>query len=354
MNFSSILPNFFTVFSSAADSLNRYLTFSVVALALLTAPAWGASKRECVIIQAAFDVGSGSTKMVVAQVDRCAHKTLRFIQEEQAGADYYQDLRQNGQKISRKMQEEGLAVLKQLQAKAQALGATEFLAVGAQAFRDALNAEEFGQKLAQAGIQFKVVSQDEEAKIGFQAAAAVSGIPPKDLAIWDIGGGSMQIAFLQDPAHPSSPLTAYNGNLAAKGFLQLVLKTFYPAQAKTPNPYGAKIIPAQKLAAALGEVLITPSFKEQLAQKQIVGIGPVHNIAVLKVLSPSRDYSLKQLKKSITTKQNYTDAQLGNDQFSPETLTNAILVAGFMQALHIEKLIPVKIHLGHGILGQEF
>ncbi|MBP5296324.1 MAG: hypothetical protein J6Y94_03220 [Bacteriovoracaceae bacterium] len=326
----------------------------IVLAAVLAPAATAASKRDCLITQAAFDIGSGATKMVVAQVDRCQHKVVRFLQEEQAGVNYYQDLKQNQQKFSAQIQAEGLAVLNKLKAQAQEKGAQEFIAVGAQAFRDALNAQEIQQKIEAAGIKFKVVTQDEEAKIGFQAAAAVSGIAPQDLAIWDIGGGSMQIAFLQDASHPQGPLTTYNGNIAAKGFLHLILKTFYPAQTTTPNPYGKKITAAQKLAAALAEILIPPSFKEALAQKQVVGIGPVHNIAVLKVLAPSKDYSLVQLEKSIKAKQNYTDAQLGNDQFSPETLTNALLVAGFMEALKIKQLIPVKVHLGHGILGQTF
>ena len=318
--------------------------------------AWGANQDECQVIQAGFDVGSGSTKMAVALVDRCTHQIVRLLKEEQAGVNYYQDLRENQQKFSPSIQKTGLEVLAKFKAAAQALGAQEFFAVGAQAFREALNAEEVAKKIESTGIKFKILTLDEEAMVGFQAAAAVSGINPKDLAVWDIGGGSMQIAFLAETDNKNAPLTltTYSGNVAAKGFLHLVLKTFYPDNAKTPNPYGKKVAAVIKMAQGLADVLLAPAFKEQLLKKQIVGIGSVHNIAVLKVLAPSEDYSLKQLQKSITAKQNYTDAQLGNDQFSPETLTNALLVAGFMQALKIDKLTPVKVHLGHGILGQAF
>ena len=327
------------------------VTFGTL-LIFIGASSSSAGAADCLKIRAAFDIGSGSTKMVVAKVNTCQQQVVQILLEQQLGVNYYQDLQQNGQKLSAKIMQEGLQALQTLKAAAQQKGASDFIAAGTKVFRDAQNVNEFTKKLEKAGIRFQVLSDQDEAVLGFRAAAAKTGINPKDLVVWDIGGGSMQIAIGGNPQNPWDPQDMYLGNLAAKGFLHIVLTTFYDAKTQTPNPYGKKITPVQKMAQGLAEALIAPALREKIAGKQVVGIGPVHNIAVLKVLEPSTDYRLGQLEKSIKAKANYTDAQLGNDQFSPETLTNALLVAGFMHALKINQLTPAKIHLGHGLLVQ--
>jgi len=337
-------------------SFFQVIFYQLNAIALLLGAQWLApaaqAANDCLKIRAAFDIGSGATKMVVAKVNTCQQQVAQILVEQQLGVNYYQDLQQNGQKLSPKIEQEGLQVLQNLMAVAKQQGAQEFVAVGTKVFRDAQNAEDYAKKIAAAGITFKILKDDEEAIIGFRAAAAKTGINPKDLVMWDIGGGSMQIAIGGNPQAPLDPQDMYLGNIAAKSFLHLVLTTFYKAGTKTPNPYGKKTTQVQKMAQGLAEAFIPPALRSKIAGKQVVGIGPVHNIAVLKVLAPSTDYQIDQLEKSIKAKANYTDAQLGNDQFAPETLTNALLVAGFMQALQIKKLTAVNIHLGHGLLLQ--
>jgi exopolyphosphatase/guanosine-5'-triphosphate,3'-diphosphate pyrophosphatase len=67
------------------------------------------------------------------------------------------------------------------------------LAVGTAQARDARNAADFFQKIkTELGIQFRVLSGDEEAKATF-LGAALPGMSPQEMVVMDIGGGSTEL-----------------------------------------------------------------------------------------------------------------------------------------------------------------
>jgi exopolyphosphatase/guanosine-5'-triphosphate,3'-diphosphate pyrophosphatase len=72
------------------------------------------------------------------------------------------------------------------------------LAVGTAQARDAKNASQFFASIQrELGIQFRVLSGDEEARATF-LGAALPGIPSSLMAVMDIGGGSTEIVALPD------------------------------------------------------------------------------------------------------------------------------------------------------------
>ena len=190
----------------------------------------------CEQVRAAIDIGSTTTKMVVARVNYCENRILEIL----APAP--------GMKLERKVEyskhtvipsdggtafvftdevvAQGLAALQELKAIALIHGAETFSAVATSAFRsegrplDPNHLRTFlGRIREEIGLRVAVIPQDREARIGFLAAAVKAGIPRERLVVWDIGGGSMQISYW-DPEADS--VAAYLGNFANEAMHRLV------------------------------------------------------------------------------------------------------------------------------------
>ena len=104
-------------------------------------------KKECVLKRAAFDIGSGSTKMTIAKVDRCSGNIEEIIFEDQASVSYKQSLYNNDNSFSKSVIEKGIKELNELKTTAEDLGATEFSALATEAFRTAKNGSQTIERL---------------------------------------------------------------------------------------------------------------------------------------------------------------------------------------------------------------
>ncbi len=102
--------------------------------------------------------------------------------------------------------EETVAVLAAYAAEARALGAREITCVATSAARDAANgADFFAAARARAGLDPRIISGDEEARLvwrsawrDFGGAAAPAGAAGP-LAVLDVGGGSTELSFGDGP-----------------------------------------------------------------------------------------------------------------------------------------------------------
>src|SRR5262245_3565112 len=74
--------------------------------------------EKCIARKAAFDVGSGSTNMKVADVNVCTQKIHRIVLEKQEKVDYKEDLKKNGDKFSEQVRQAGYEALKRLKEEA--------------------------------------------------------------------------------------------------------------------------------------------------------------------------------------------------------------------------------------------
>src|SRR5689334_15545350 len=98
--------------------------------------------KICEVVRGTFDVGSASTRMKVAQVDRCKNKVLKILLEREEKIGFKEDLIKSPSKqFSQKTLDNAEEVLKKLKAEADPLGAKEYQAVFTSAFRDAKNAK---------------------------------------------------------------------------------------------------------------------------------------------------------------------------------------------------------------------
>jgi len=160
-------------------------------------------ERRKVVRRAAFDVGSGSTKLQCSDCEltvdavsgvvtstRIINKLYGIERPVQFGADL--KCSPDG-RLSEKIQLEGLTVFKELKAEAENLGVQEFHAIATEVFRKAVNGPEYLQLIGELGVTVTILTQEIEAELGFgsvQAELALSGGGAAE-CVWDSGGTNL-------------------------------------------------------------------------------------------------------------------------------------------------------------------
>lgn len=302
--------------------------------------------------RACFDIGSGSTKMVVADVDTVKH-SIEIVYEENAKVDYKGDLDNSTNNcFSSAILEQGLKVLNELAQKAHQKGAKQFAGVATAAFRTSDNGKEYLNQIEdKLGICVSLISQKEEAEMGFMAAC--QGEDNKDIAVWDIGGGSMQISCYDK----NKEFQIYEGQFASNNMKTFLINLKEMPNLTTPNPVGKKdTIIALKHVKALANQ-IKPEMKEALKNAKVIGIGGVHYYSVCPQINKElnkkeKKYAVDELKETLKKRYNKTNEEIGGEYADTE-VGNLILVLGYMKTLGIKEVQTKKINMAHGLLCYE-
>jgi exopolyphosphatase / guanosine-5'-triphosphate,3'-diphosphate pyrophosphatase len=141
-------------------------------------------------IVAVFDIGSNSGRVVVYRGGPGGH--LRILASTRASLRLVRDLDGEG-RLSPEAEERLLTALRDFVAVARGAGAERMVAVATAAMRDARNGTPLIARIhAELGLEVRVLSGDEEARFGF--LGAVRSLPVTHGALFDVGGGSMQVS----------------------------------------------------------------------------------------------------------------------------------------------------------------
>lgn len=309
------------------------------------------------VTRAAFDVGSGSTKVKVGKVDLAAKKLVEIVYPtktddiEQVKVAYRDALAATADKtIPEATITDGIAALNILKKMAENAGATEFVGVATAAFRDAKNGAEVVARLSkETGIPITVVSQEEEARIGFLGATARSGVDPKTSVVWDIGGGSQEMAMLGD----DGKLVTYKGKLGSDVMKQFLIEKLKKGKVATPNPIGPKgaklgLAEAKKAAADVPKPIVEKIAK---ADTVVLGIGGVHHYSLREqaLAKGQEKYTAQDVKAALEKKQKAGDGDIGG-KFPANQVANLVLVLGYLEALKIPSVKPLAVNLADGLL----
>jgi exopolyphosphatase/guanosine-5'-triphosphate,3'-diphosphate pyrophosphatase len=164
----------------------------------LVSMAWHSKPKT--ITRAAVDVGSGSIKLTIAKVDPQNNKIHQILYSEEHPVPFKRDIQVGGKSLlSEKVQKVAFETLSNLQKDLVVYAATEWKGIATAASRQAKNAPEMFQKINKdLGIDISIISQNEEGRLGFATAAAVSGTPQDKLIAVDSGSGSFQVTTLVD------------------------------------------------------------------------------------------------------------------------------------------------------------
>lgn len=308
---------------------------------------------DCLDTRAALDIGSGTTKIKVALVNTCAKKIIKLLLDDERQVGYKQDLKESSDnKLSDKIVVHGMQSINELKALAQKFNPSSYVAAATSAFRTAANGQQISRLLeVKTGIKIHIISQEQEAKIGFAGASVLTDKDLKDIIVWDIGGGSMQItSYLGDGKYD-----IYKGKLASVTFKNHLIEEIQrknPKKVKTPNPINRRNMKAAKRdAKIIAKITVPQSIQRKIlaANTKVIGIGGVHFHSLRKPLG-QKSYTLDMIFGYLKKKLYQNDQELGGAPYVETSISNLILVAGFMEGLNINSVTTGKVNMANGLL----
>jgi len=326
----------------------RFRLFVYVLIIVLTTGCASLSQNYCIEQRAAFDIGSATMKMKIANVDKCSQSVIRVILQKEIKVPFAENTRHR--LLSRDIRDKGLEQLAVLKKEALAHGVRSFAGVATAAFRLADNTPQFLAEINEkTGITIRMVSQDEEAILGYKAAMTQASSALGNIVVWDIGGNSMQIIVKdQDPHY-----RIYRGHLASISFKNQLLERIHHTSdwQKSPNPIGSRNLDAALDIAAKAASDVPDELKSFIHQTgtTVIGIGGVHNQSIRKQIGKTIAYTREDLVKAVKERLDWDDAQIGGS-YADTNVSNLILVLGFMQKLDIKEVRLMDVNLTDGIL----
>ena len=186
---------------------------------------------------AAIDIGTNSTRLLVADIDDGINDLLRRSTVTRLGEGVDAKRRLLPEPISRTR-----TVLAGYRRELEALGAERTLAVGTSAVRDAANGAAFLAEIAESfGFTTRVLTGDEEAMLTRRGVGAVD---PRTLVV-DIGGGSTELIQAGDQT---------SLDVGSVRLTERFLHTDPPTQAEIDRAaaYVRELLPALDVRAAIG------------------------------------------------------------------------------------------------------
>jgi len=301
-----------------------------------------------------LDIGSGSTKMMVAKVDFCKNKVLEVLHNESQAVQYNEDLEKNADgNLSPAIVAKGQGVLTGMMTKGKTFKPKKIYGVATSVFRKSQNGTDvikgFARKFK---VRLEVISQEEEAMLGYLSVLSLMDDKTnenRNIIVWDIGGGPIEM-FSMDK---TNNLHMYLGDLASVTFKNMVIEVIQSKtieSASTPNPIGDKREQVIALARSYSRLHVPAAIKRDIQTHTMVGVGGVHGHSIKNQLQlKDGQYSLEDLDKAGKAQSEKSDKDLAGDYRSTD-VTNLLLVQGFMEGLGIKEVKLVNANLLQGVI----
>ena len=301
-----------------------------------------------------LDIGSGSTKMMVAKVDFCSHKILEVLLQESLPVQFNEDLEKSTDgNLSQTIIDKGYATLNGMITKGKKFKPKKIHGVATSVFRKSKNGGDvikgYARKLK---VKLEVISQEDEAMLGYLSVLAIMDEKTKDnknIVVWDIGGGSMQMFSMDKNKKPHT----YLGDLASVTFKNMVIEVFQSKSLESttsPNPIGDKRDQVIAFARSYSKLHVPPEIKFAIQDRVVVGVGGVHGHSIKNQLQlKAAKYTLEELDKVSKTQALKSDSELVGDYRSTD-VTNLLLVQGFMEGLGIKEVKIMNASLLQGVM----
>ncbi|CAK0815350.1 unnamed protein product [Prorocentrum cordatum] len=262
--------------------------------------------------RASFDIGSGATKLMVADVELgppARIMEVHFAQEVPVG--FMMALRQSGDgTLSPAIQDQGMEVMRALVAKCQelAVGAGSRCAVATEVFRKASNGADYLRRVKEElGLEAPIVTQEAEARLGFLTAVALQGRQEEEVVCWDSGGGSFQVTST-DPC--GGPLRTFLGALGSGNSLAMLVEDVQRhsfAEHPSPNPVSG--VDAAALVARMRACLSEPPSWLRGARVTAIG-GPNSMFQLAADILGSSTYTGDNVREALGRVVGRTDGDL--------------------------------------------
>jgi len=311
---------------------------------------WGLHQVQTkTVIRAAIDIGSGATKLRVAEVDLNQKKVIKVLVDEQRAVSYQQALSEGGDvRFNEAVMKRGIEAIEELKKIALENRAQIVIGIATAAFRKAQNGDEFVRKIKEhTDVTVFIVDQAIEGELGFLAVEATKPVDENTMVVWDIGGGSLQLTMMVD-----EKMKIYRGHEASVPFRNYVIQNIQGRDIKnytSPNPMTVdEMDEAEKHARMLAKN-VDRLFKERLKENdtQVYGIGSIFSRGI-EPLIVKNPFTAKDIRDAIVPLAGRTDEELGGGEFVDVLITNSLLVMGFMEELEIPDVEVVDVNIADG------
>ncbi len=292
----------------------------------------------------AIDIGSGSIKILVADVDTGSGHIVKNVFSEKIEVLLSEDLASSHDgSFSRAVQ------LKTKEAIATCIQDVSFYetdklyGVATEAFRRANNGGSVAREISEElNVPIRIISQDEEGEVGFLSAVEISGEDPEHVVVWDNGSGSFQISW-KEPNTIASYKESY-GKVPVRDLIIYDIQGKAVELNSTPNP-----ISYEDAENALA--LIVTKFKDaprSLREKvrdpatKILGVGAIHhgNIACSTGLG---FYSPNIIDDLIESRLGGDDEAFGGGADAKYWVSDLILTQAVMSYLGFNEVAVVRL-----------
>lgn len=309
--------------------------------------------KSCEEIRMGFDIGSGSTKMMVAKIDYCKNRILEVLHQDSRPVAFNEDLEKSTDgNLSPGIIDKGAQTIEEMLKKGKSFKPKKTAGVATSVFRKSKNGVDIIKGYARKfKVQLEVISQEEEALIGYLSAMSLMDEKTKDkkIVVWDIGGGSMQMFSMDKNKKPHR----YMGELASVTFKNMVIEVIQSKSIEefsSPNPVGDNREQVIALARSYSKLHVPADIKNDLKERVVVGVGGVHGQSIKNQLQlKDSDYTLAELDAASKLQAQKSDKELAGDYRSTD-VTNLLLVQGFMEGLGIKEVQILNASLLQGVM----
>ncbi|HEY7221720.1 MAG TPA: hypothetical protein VH985_25335, partial [Candidatus Binatia bacterium] len=222
-----------------ASGTQSLLVLFLCAFVIAGATMAQAASSPVVRKRCAFDIGSGETKVIAAEVVSAESTPgIAKLLSKKVLIPFARNLRDSV--IPDLLVKEAITKINELRSECVAIGAREYSGVATSGFRMARNAQQALTKIShETDIPLQVITAEQEAVLAFLAAASALQANRSNLVVWDVGGGSLQFSMSADGS--SAALQEYvisSGHQGAALFRNEVAKQFNREVAQALNPLG--------------------------------------------------------------------------------------------------------------------
>lgn len=302
--------------------------------------------------RAAIDIGSGGTKLAIADIDTETNRIVQILVETSFPVPYQESLNRSSEgMIDEETKALGLKTFKEIKEMAEHCQVQKLAAIATSAFRKANNGKEFVEEIKQqTGIQIQIIHQREEGEIAFFSALASGEFDSDKMIVWDIGTGSLQMTT----KNPGDSLTVYMGenmgSVAYKDYIVSQIQEKDLEEAFSPNPMTEEDLKWADSDAREFARKAYPIIKQKIqSHGTVIGIGRLFNHSIKPLASKGDVITRSKLRKVISESLYKTDEEL-NNPFAYVDVSNCILTLAIMKALHIQEIHPINTTTTKGLL----
>lgn len=302
--------------------------------------------------RAAIDIGSGGTKVAIADIDTETNQILQVVLDTSFPVPYQAslDISVDGT-FDEETKQLGMKTFKEIKELTDQYGVQKIAAIATSAFRKANNAKSFIAAIQkQTKINVQIIPQREEGEIAFFSALAAGEFDPKEVVVWDIGTGSLQMTTMNANEELSVYMGEQMGSVAFKNYIISAIQENDMDDTESPNPVSEDDLKTADGYARAFARKAYPIIKQKIQSKgPIIGIGRLFYHSIRPLTSENGVITRSGLRKFIESSLNKTDEELDNP-YAHVDVSNCILTLAIMKGLQIHEIIPVETTTTRGLL----